>query len=91
MDDLIRREDAMQRFLDEVQQSGKDHIHINTIKTLLDDVDVAYNVDKVVEQLENARQKYQRLCKEQGEKEDEAMNIHYRGITAIVKAGGVNG
>lgn len=51
MDDLIRREDAMQRFSDEVKQSRKDHIHINTIKRLLDDVDVAYNVDKVVEQI----------------------------------------
>lgn len=52
MDDLIRREDAMQRFLDEVKQSGKDHIHINTIKKLLDDVDVAYNVDKVCKKLD---------------------------------------
>ena len=53
MDDLIRREDAMQRFLDEVKQSGKDHIHINTIKRLLDDVDVAHNMDKVEKYFED--------------------------------------
>ena len=49
----------------------------------------AYNVDKVVEQLEECRQKYQRLCKEQGESEDEAMNIIFRGVIKIVKEGGV--
>ena len=38
--------------------------------------------------IENARQKYQRLVKEQGEKEDEAMNIHFRGVMNIVKEEG---
>jgi hypothetical protein len=40
--------------------------------------------ERVKEKTEKARQKYQRLCKEQGEKEDEAMNIHFRGIAKIV-------
>ena len=41
--------------------------------------------DKVILKIENSRRKYQRLCKEQGEKEDEVMNIHYRGIINLVK------
>lgn len=44
--------------------------------------------ERVVERVENARQKYQRLVKEQGEKEDEAMNIHFRGVMNIVKEEG---
>lgn len=40
---------------------------------------------KVIEKVEKARQKYQRLCAEQGDKEDEAMNIHFRGMINIVK------
>ena len=36
------------------------------------------------EKVENARKKYQRLCREQGEKEDEAMNIHFKGIIKLV-------
>ena len=46
-----------------------------------------YNVDRVVEKLENARNKYQRLCVECEGKEDEAMDIHYNNIIEIVKAG----
>lgn len=45
-------------------------------------------VERIVERVENARQKYQRLVKEQGEKEDEAMNIHFRGVMNIVKEEG---
>ena len=40
--------------------------------------------ERVNEKTEKARQKYQRLCKEQGEKEDEAMNIIFRGFMKIV-------
>ena len=44
--------------------------------------------ERVVQRLEEARQKYQRLVKEQGEKEDEVMNIHFRGMMNIVKEEG---
>ena len=37
-------------------------------------------MERIIEKIENARQKYQILVKEQGEKEDEAMNIHFRGM-----------
>lgn len=45
-------------------------------------------MERIIERIENARQKYQRLVKEQGEKEDEAMNIHFRGVMNIVKEEG---
>lgn len=40
--------------------------------------------EKAVEQVEKARQKYQRLCKEQGEEMEEYMHIHFNGITKII-------
>ena len=36
------------------------------------------------ENVEKARQKYQRLCREQGEKEDEIMEIHFKGIIKLI-------
>lgn len=45
-------------------------------------------MERIIERIENARQKYQRLVREQGEKEDEAMNIHFRGVMQIVKEEG---
>lgn len=45
-------------------------------------------LERILERVEKARQKYQRLVKEQGEKEDEAMNIHFRGMMNIVKEEG---
>ena len=48
-------------------------------------------MERIVERVEEARQKYQRLLKEQGEKEDEAINILFRGMMNIVKeVGGLN-
>ena len=52
MSRLIDEKTAIQRFIQETKDSGKDVIHINTIKRLLQDVDTAYNVEKVVEALE---------------------------------------
>ena len=47
-------------------------------------------MERILTRLEEVRQKYQRLQKEQGEKEDEAMNIHFRGMMDIVKeVGGI--
>ena len=40
--------------------------------------------EKAVEQVEKARQKYQRLCKEQGDEMEEHMHIHFNGITKII-------
>ena len=34
--------------------------------------------------MEKARQKYQRLCEEQGEEMEEHMYIHFNGITKII-------
>lgn len=42
-------------------------------------------MDSAIERVEKARQKYQRLCKEQGEEIDEAMNIHFNGMVNILK------
>ena len=45
-------------------------------------------MERIIERIENARQKYQRLVREQGEKEDEAINILFRGMMNIVKEEG---
>ena len=37
-----------------------------------------------VERVDKAKQKYQRLCKEQGEEMEEHMHIHFNGITKII-------
>ena len=52
MSDLISRSEAIQRFIQETVDSKSRLIHINTIKRLLQDVESAYNVDKVIEELE---------------------------------------
>ena len=52
MSDLISRSEAIQRFIQETVDSKSRLIHINTIKRLLQDAESAYNVDKVIEELE---------------------------------------
>ena len=49
---LIDADVAMQRFIQESEYSGVNVVHINTIKRLLQDIDTAYDVEKVVECLE---------------------------------------
>ncbi len=49
---LIDADVALQRFIEETEASGKNVIHINTIKRLLQDIDTAYDVEKVVEDLQ---------------------------------------
>lgn len=41
--------------------------------------------EMAIDRVEKARQKYQRLCKEQGEEMDEAMNIHFNGMINLLK------
>ena len=52
MSDLISRSEAVQRLIQETVDSKNNLIHLNTIKRLLQDVDIAYNIGKVVEELE---------------------------------------
>lgn len=40
---------------------------------------------KTTDKVEKVKQKYERLCKEQGEKMEEHMHIHFNGIIKIVK------
>ena len=53
MSDLISRSKAIQMLIQETTDSKSNLIHINTVKRLLQDVDTAYDIDKVVEELEN--------------------------------------
>lgn len=41
--------------------------------------------DLVIKKVETVRQKYQKLCKEQGQGIDEVMNIHFNGMIDLVK------
>lgn len=58
---LIDADVALQRFIKETETSGKNVIHINTIKRLLQDIDTAYDVEKVVEELEEHKTQYGKL------------------------------
>ena len=53
MSDLISRIEALQRLIKETVDSKNNLIHINTIKRLLQDVESAYSVDKVIKELES--------------------------------------
>lgn len=57
---LISESTTMERFIQETQNSGKDMIHINTIKRILSDIDTAYDVKKVVAELEKTRKEVTR-------------------------------
>lgn len=58
---LIDADVALQRFIKETETSGKNAIHINTIKRLLQDMDTAYDVEKVVAELEEHKTQYGKL------------------------------
>ena len=55
MSDLISKNKAIQRFIQETVDSNSNLIHINTAKRLLQDVDTAYSVNKVIEELYEKR------------------------------------
>lgn len=61
---------------------------VNSIPTVDEKEIIRKPMGRILERIEKARQKYQRLVKEQGEKEDESMNIHFRGVMKIVKEEG---
>ena len=52
---LIDADIALGRFIEEAEASEKGCIHINTIKRLLQDIDTAYDVEKVVAELEEEK------------------------------------
>lgn len=54
MSDLISRKATIQRFIQEIEDSGSNVIHINTIKRVLQDIETAYDVDSVVEEMKKA-------------------------------------
>lgn len=58
MSDLISRNAAIERFIEEIAESGSPIFHINTIKRILQDIDIAYDVDKVIEQFNSHHRDY---------------------------------
>ena len=42
--------------------------------------------EKAVERVEKVKEKYQRLCKEQGEEMQEHMHIHFNGIIGVINS-----
>lgn len=82
---LIDADDVLQRFIQESEYSGVNVVHINTIKRILQDIDTAYNVDKVVEELEEETEVFTL---------SETMHIKYAipkyKAIDIVRKGGVN-
>ena len=83
MSDLISRSEAVQRIIQETVDGKYNLIHINTVKRLLQDVDTAYDIDKVVKELETNKQNA--LEVEESIKE---YNVWNKAIE-IVKQGGV--
>lgn len=59
---LIDADVVLQRFIWESENSGVNVVHINTIKRILKDIDTAYDMEKVVEELENIKDSYEHSC-----------------------------
>ncbi|MBE7053456.1 MAG: hypothetical protein E7391_04185 [Ruminococcaceae bacterium] len=80
--DLINREK------EEIERLQSDNVKLHTIipKMLVEAKFEAIKefAERLKEKVEKVRLKYQRLCKEQGEKEDEVMNIHFKGIEKLI-------
>ena len=94
MSDLISRSEAIQRLINETEESKNNLIHINTVKRLLKDVDTVYSVDKVVEELEEVKMRYFLTIANTG---DEKSDFAYENVgnaldeaIKIVKQGGVS-
>lgn len=91
MSDYIRREDV----LGIISSGWSNHYsckdmcdEIKELPTLDEKEIIRKKMERIIDRIEKARQKYQRLVKEQGKKEDEAMNIHFRGMIKIIKEEG---
>lgn len=69
MSDYISKSTTMQRFQEEIKQSRRDCIHINTIKRLLDDIDT-------VDEKEIIRKAFERVVKQLSEQ----MPIKFNGF-----------
>ena len=80
-DNLINRQQAeIERLVKEVDRLSQcvlyhDGQAVDAVKEF---------AEKAVEKVEKVRQKYQRLCKEQGEEMEEHMHIHFNGIIGII-------
>ena len=93
--DLINRLQAENESLKRQLHNAKLH-QKETRKALQDEKSLRLNEDFIkaeaykefaensVERVEKARQKYQRLCKEQGEEMEEYMHIHFNVIIGII-------
>lgn len=97
MSDLISRSKAVQRLIQETVDSKNNLIHINTIKRLLQDVESAYSVDEVVEELKQQAEQYRHRAFEVEKKGLSALADKYYGkqcsyehAIEIVKQGGVS-
>ena len=66
MSDYISKSATMQRFQEEIKQSRRDCIHINTIKRLFDDIDT-------LDEKEIIRKPFERVVERLEEKEREAV------------------
>lgn len=89
--DAIDSDDEMMLFAIQNQETAISRITrsvMHSIPTLDEKEIIRKPMERIVERVEEARQKYQRLVKEQGEKEDEAMNIIFKGVMNIVKEEG---
>lgn len=82
---MIDEDVVLQRFIQESEYSGVNVVHINTIKRILQDIDTAYDVEKVVEQLE--------MCLERCENVSYGYAVGktyaYKNAIAIIRKGGV--
>ena len=84
--DLINRQDQENESLKAEIQELK--IEINMFRGYDEEIKAeAYKefATKTTDKVERVKQKYERLCKEQGEKMEEHMHIHFNGIIKIVK------
>lgn len=81
--DLISRKATIQRFIQEIEDSGSNVIHINTIKRVLQDIETAYDVDAVVEELTKIKGYYGYYGSEECE------YVPYETTVGIVEKGGV--
>lgn len=87
---LIDADIALGRFIEEAEASGKGCIHINTIKRLLQDIDTAYDVEKIVGEIKKKHcQKCRNILSVPGAEEYcKRQKCRIYEICDTVKAGG---